>query len=293
MPTLDDKDRVVGYVLRELKSGNYVRTYLVLNFESRSLVGYTEDAEPVVEINCQWITKVCHASARPRVLHCLEIGLPTGSLFLSVDSEEERDEWVESIKRCSMRQGSGKEVVVAMQAKKDMGYQSVVVGGKVQKIPIQQSNGGGAEGVVLGVDRSGSHGRKKTRGFPRVINAGHGVKLGAVMKNWKRRFFVLTEVSLGYYKTIEEAEPIRSISVGDMSSCAPTREIAGRDHMFEVVTPSRTYYIQVETEEEVEEWVTAFKSVLRTVRGSHQPLPLGSGPSPKLLDKHSVGGTLV
>lgn len=23
------------------------------------------------------------------------------------------------------------------------------------------------------------------------------------MKNWKRRFFVLTEISLGYYKTIE------------------------------------------------------------------------------------------
>ena len=44
------------------------------------------------------------------------------------------------------------------------------------------------------------------------------------MKNWKRRFFVLTEVSLGYYKTIEEADPIRSISVGDMSSCSPSKE---------------------------------------------------------------------
>ena len=31
-----------------------------------------------------------------------EIGLPTGSQFLSVDSDEEREEWVESIKRCSV-----------------------------------------------------------------------------------------------------------------------------------------------------------------------------------------------
>lgn len=36
-----------------------------------------------------------------------------------------------------MRQGSGKEVVVALQAKKDVGYQTVVVGGKVQRVPIQ------------------------------------------------------------------------------------------------------------------------------------------------------------
>lgn len=44
------------------------------------------------------------------------------------------------------------------------------------------------------------------------------------MKNWKRRFFVLTEVSLGYYKSIEDAEPIRSVSVGDMTSCASSKE---------------------------------------------------------------------
>ena len=31
-----------------------------------------------------------------------EIGLPTGSQFLSVDSDEEREEWAESIKRCSV-----------------------------------------------------------------------------------------------------------------------------------------------------------------------------------------------
>ena len=68
---------------------------------------------------------------------------------------------MESIKRCSVsckstnmtslhivlplymymyiqtRHGSSKEVVVAMQAKKDVGYQNVVVGGKVQRVPIQ------------------------------------------------------------------------------------------------------------------------------------------------------------
>ena len=104
-----------------------------------------------------------------------EIGLPTGCQFFSVDSEEERDEWVESIRRCSvsdqqlqvpilsstltpfpthshlilplspslslsqMGQGAGKPVATtaAPAAKKEVAYRTVLVGGKVQKIPVQ------------------------------------------------------------------------------------------------------------------------------------------------------------
>ena len=44
----------------------------------------------------------------------------------------------------------------------------------------EQQNGGGADGTASGIDRSSSHG-KRTRGFPRVIKAGHGIKLGAVV----------------------------------------------------------------------------------------------------------------
>jgi len=59
-----------------------------------------------------------------------------------------------------------------------------------------------------------------SRGFPRVIRAGHGIKIGAVvsvfenvlyklkttlfqMKTWKKRFFVLNELSWAYYKSVE------------------------------------------------------------------------------------------
>ena len=43
MPSLDDRDQVVGHVLRELKGGRYVKTYLVLNFETHHLLGYPGD----------------------------------------------------------------------------------------------------------------------------------------------------------------------------------------------------------------------------------------------------------
>lgn len=34
------------------------------------------------------------------------------------------------------------------------------------------------------VDKTGGQGQKKTRGFPRVIHAGHGIKLGAVVSTF-------------------------------------------------------------------------------------------------------------
>ena len=40
MPSLDDRDRVVGPVLRELESGTYEKTFLVLDFGSHTLYGY-------------------------------------------------------------------------------------------------------------------------------------------------------------------------------------------------------------------------------------------------------------
>ncbi|CAI8041283.1 Pleckstrin homology domain-containing family A member 2 [Geodia barretti] len=305
MPSLDDRDRVVGPVLRELESGTYEKTFLVLDFGSHTLYGYAgrpgnskelSELTPTIEINCQWITKVRIASFRPRVLHCLEIGLPTGCQFFSVDSEEERDEWVESIRRCSMGQGAGKPVATtaAPAAKKEVAYRTVLVGGKVQKIPVQSNGSGAAESAAVG--KSGGKGQKKTRGFPRVIHAGHGIKLGAVRKSWKKRFFVLTEVSVGYYKTIDEVEPIRTVSVGDMTSCAVSKESSGKEHMLELVTPSRTYYIQMETEEEMEQWVKAFRSIMKTVRGSHQPVrqePDSDSDETELAPGISPDGTLV
>lgn len=36
----------------------------------------------------------------------------------------------------------------------------------------------------MALNKSGTYGAKRTRGFPRVINAGHGIKLGAVVSSF-------------------------------------------------------------------------------------------------------------
>ena len=51
---------------------------------------------------CVGVTQVVAALARPKVLNCIEIATTTGSHFFSVDGTEERDEWIESIRKSSV-----------------------------------------------------------------------------------------------------------------------------------------------------------------------------------------------
>lgn len=315
MPQLDGEDKVVGTVLREMADWSYVRCFLVLDFSIHRLKVFpneeamnSTEATPSLELNCQYVTKVGIPSLRPKALNCFEIVTTTGMHYFSVDSTDEREEWIESIRKSSMRQGSAKQIVSYMQQRqqKDVGYRTNVVGGVVHRTPIQPGEGGDApseDGLSNAEEQSGAVGgvaeapptthQRRTRGYPRIIKAGYGIKLGAVMKNWKKRFFVLSEASLGYYKTVEEMEPIKTIGVPEITAVSPTKEIAGKEHMFEVVTPSRTFYVQMEVEEEKQEWVRAFTELLRTVQripGQHSHNTATSG---GMEDSDEELGTLV
>ena len=46
--------------------------------------------------------------------------------------------------------------------------------------------------------------------------------------------------------------------------------LPGKEHLFEVVTPSRTFYVQVESDADMQDWVKAFNDLLKTIRPSQQ-----------------------
>ena len=68
MPLLDDAHNAIGCVLVESKeTGNYTRSFMLINFTNHKLRFYPEEAEcasdlsifeVLIEINCQYITKV-------------------------------------------------------------------------------------------------------------------------------------------------------------------------------------------------------------------------------------------
>ena len=43
---------------------------------------------------------------------------------------------------------------------------------------------------------------------------------------------------------------------------------ASKDHLLELVTPSRTYYIQADTSLDMKEWIEAFQSVILRARST-------------------------
>ncbi|XP_065882696.1 pleckstrin homology domain-containing family A member 2-like isoform X2 [Dysidea avara] len=277
MPYVNAAGLLCGTVMKESReNGSWIRRFFVLNQTSHRLLYYTEDCayaddlsklKPLEDINCQYITKVGIASSRPRLLNCFEIGTTTITHILAADSAEERDEWIETLRKASMRQSAPLKAAAAAQPgatgdKKSDGtsYQTKIVGGVVIRTPIQQ---------VAQTQMTAAELAKQSisRGFPRVIRAGHGIKIGAVMKTWKKRFFVLNELSWAYYKSVEESEPIRSISLASVTKVGPSDLIfPGKEHLFQIETPARTFYIQGETKEDTEEWIKAFQQVITGCR---------------------------
>ena len=46
--------------------------------------------------------------------------------------------------------------------------------------------------------------------------------------------------------------------------------IAGKEYMFEVVTPNRTFYVQVDSQEDMSEWIRLFNDLLKSIRPTLQ-----------------------
>lgn len=83
---------------------------------------------------------------------------------------------------------------------------------------------------------------------------GYLTKLGAKVKNWKTRWFVLYKNELRYYKTRNEREPIRVINLSMCSEVSPDSS-QDKANCFRVVTKNRTFYIYASSSQEMHEWL--------------------------------------
>ncbi|CAH3122183.1 unnamed protein product [Porites lobata] len=90
---------------------------------------------------------------------------------------------------------------------------------------------------------------------------GYLTKLGGRVKNWKRRWFVLRDGKLYYYKTEHDVnrKPLGQIPLDGTCRIARTEGAL----TFEVATPKRTFYLTGETKEVVDEWLRVLHNVMR------------------------------
>lgn len=88
-------------------------------------------------------------------------------------------------------------------------------------------------------------------------HSGWMTKQGGGWKSWKKRWFVLSGSSLIYKKT-PESEELGNIDLRGKAATRADSEIKQR-HALKIITPSRTWYMYCEGEEQIEKWLSAIR----------------------------------
>eukprot|EP01114_Cavostelium_apophysatum_P019368 TRINITY_DN6221_c0_g1_i3.p1 TRINITY_DN6221_c0_g1~~TRINITY_DN6221_c0_g1_i3.p1 ORF type:complete len:149 (+),score=29.91 TRINITY_DN6221_c0_g1_i3:241-687(+) len=112
----------------------------------------------------------------------------------------------------------------------------------------------------------------------RVTKEGMVTKQGGRIKTWKKRWCVLAENGLFYYKTPQQYTNLQGqIDLSLVETVEPVQEKAKKKFCFRIVTPGRIFIISANNEEDMNSWIQEIKAMKektsgqKTTRGS-QPV---------------------
>lgn len=103
--------------------------------------------------------------------------------------------------------------------------------------------------------------QKRIAGRVAGLREGYMHKLGANVRNWKRRYFVLLEDELRYYANREAANPLGIIRLAECHAIRPCT-VSGVGHTFEIVVPHRVFVLACESEADMNEWIAVIGAQL-------------------------------
>ncbi|XP_044880696.1 pleckstrin homology domain-containing family A member 1 isoform X2 [Mauremys mutica] len=295
MPYVDRQNRICGFldIEENENSGKFLRRYFILDTKEDNLVWYMDNPQnlpsgspPVGAIKLTYISKVSDATKlRPKAEFCFVMNAGMRKYFLQANDQQDLVEWVnvlnKAIKITVPKQSdllcqpdNPNRQIENPGGKKQVSYRTEIVGGVPIITPTQREelNECGEGGDRNYLKRSQSHLPYFSAKPPpdnAVIKAGYCVKQGAVMKNWKRRYFQLDENTIGYFKSEQEKEPLRIIPLKEVHKVQECKQsdIMMRDNLFEIVTTSRTFYVQADSPEDMHSWIKAISGAIVAQRG--------------------------
>ncbi|XP_072702309.1 pleckstrin homology domain-containing family A member 2 [Ciconia boyciana] len=303
MPYLDRQNRICGFLdIEENETcGKFLRRYFILDTQANCLLWYMDNpqnlaigAGAVGSLQLTYISKVSIATPKqkPKTPFCFVINALSQRYFLQASDQKDLQDWVEALNRASkitVPKGSSvppateiaKPPVVpqAQERKPQVAYKTEIIGGVVVHTPISinQNGGDGGEGSDIAAHpllrRSQSYiptSATKPPAGPPVLKSGYCVKQGNVRKSWKRRYFVLDEFSISYYKCEQDKEPLRSILLKDVCKTheclVKSGDLLMRDNLFEIITSSRTFYIQADSPEDMHSWIRVITGAVQALK---------------------------
>ncbi|XP_028936393.1 pleckstrin homology domain-containing family A member 1 isoform X2 [Ornithorhynchus anatinus] len=284
MPYVDRQNRICGFldIEENENSGKFLRRYFILDTREDSLVWYMDNpqnlpsgSQPVGAIKLTYISKVSDATKlRPKAEFCFVMNAGMRKYFLQANDQQDLVEWVPKQPDPQTHSDNVNRQVENPGGKKQVSYRTEIVGGVPIITPTQKEDlNECADGMDRNnLKRSQSHLPYFTPKPPpdnAVIKAGYCVKQGAVMKNWKRRYFQLDENTIGYFKSELEKEPLRIIPLKEVHKVQECKQsdIMMRDNLFEIVTTSRTFFVQADSPEEMHSWIKAISGAIVAQRG--------------------------
>uniref|UniRef100_A0A3Q0SKE5 Pleckstrin homology domain containing A2 n=1 Tax=Amphilophus citrinellus TaxID=61819 RepID=A0A3Q0SKE5_AMPCI len=253
MPYVDRLNRVCGFLDIEEKENScrFQRRYFILDTQGNALLWYMDNpqnlpsgASSVGSLRLTYISKVSEATTKqkPKTEFCFVINALSRRYFLQANDATDMRDWVAALNKASKitvsaitQENAQSSMISDAQGGKRQAYKAEIIGGVVVHTLIQNDN-------------EEAEGRERKGNRPGVLRCGYCVKQGNVRKNWKRRFFTLDDNTVSYYKSEMEKEPLRSIPLRDIQKVheclVKSGDLLLRDNLFEIITGSRTFYIQ-------------------------------------------------
>ncbi|CAH1784591.1 unnamed protein product [Owenia fusiformis] len=261
-----------GYLQIEIveNSGSFFRKYFILNGSENTLTYYDdvlkklpEGAKPIETINLSYVSMVSRATQRMKEKYCFVITVAGKKVFLRANNEEDMNLWLDALLKASKLTVPKQDDSMKRQVSMIGSYRTEIAGGVVLKIPVEQESDG--ESTCDELEKNYEAPRSPDGKRLPVIKAGYCVKQGALVKNWKRRYFVLDLTGLSYFKNEQyynsEKPPIKCIYKSEILDVRSSQGIhPQRDNLFEVVTAQRVYYVQCDTQEDMESWLYILRS---------------------------------
>ncbi|XP_019374729.1 PREDICTED: pleckstrin homology domain-containing family H member 1 [Gavialis gangeticus] len=104
-----------------------------------------------------------------------------------------------------------------------------------------------------------------------IEKSGYLLKMGSQVKTWKRRWFVLRNGQIMYYKSPSDVIRKPQGQVELNSSCQIVRGEGSQT--FQLITEKRTYFLTADSPNILEEWIRALQSILTVQVASSAAVP--------------------
>ncbi|XP_066916589.1 pleckstrin homology domain-containing family A member 1-like [Clytia hemisphaerica] len=245
----------------------FKKYFFVLDLLERSFSYYNVNPKRSNASQCTLdsisVSDITKVTAKPNLKEfAFEVSTHSNKYFLAAKDERDMKIWIQALKKAATSPYHAQKNTESNPLKSSSceqlnkvneAHSTSIIGGCVITTPVSQQ-----------IDKKRNNSNTVARSALRIIREGYCWKQGAVMKNWKRRYFRLNAVSLAYYETHNEQNYIKSISTNDIRKVKIMERFCNRINVIEVDTPGRKFYMHPENIEEVQVWRTALEDIAQS-----------------------------